>query len=241
MRYCWPYQFRWKSCGREGSWSISTIKYVNTARGPNAINHLIDKSVGLVHTRLAIIDLSETADQPMLCHEEKISIVFNGEIYNFKEMRSELRDLSSRFLTESDTEVIIEAYKAWGIKKTLQRLRGMYSFSSMIGEVKNIYLQEIPLVKPLYLFLRDNSLLFSSSLESLAFCLDKKTDVDESAIAWTLYSYCVPNNKTIYKNVEKISPGRYREYSNDGTLGMNVISDYTFHRSLTGKRAATSN
>src|ERR1017187_3283697 len=97
-------------------------------RGPDGAGHYIHGNLGLGHRRLAIIDLSEAAKQPMHSRDGRLTIVFNGEIYNYVELREELRHRGHEFATQSDTEVILKAYAEWG-DKCVQRFNGMWAFA----------------------------------------------------------------------------------------------------------------
>src|ERR1035437_8519351 len=97
-------------------------------RGPDGEGRYVHKNLGLGHTRLAIIDLSTAADQPMYSTDRRLTIVFNGEIYNYLELREELKQLGHKFATRADTEVILEAYAEWG-SECVQRFNGMWAFA----------------------------------------------------------------------------------------------------------------
>ena len=104
-------------------------------RGPDSRGEWSDGPVGLAHTRLKVIDLSSAADQPMQDARGDLHVTFNGEIYNFRELRAELEGRGHRFRTRSDTEVILAGYRAWG-EDVLDRLRGMFAFALWDGAAR---------------------------------------------------------------------------------------------------------
>ena len=125
------------------------------------------KKITLGHNRLSIIDLSNNASQPFVSKDNKTVITFNGEIYNFNELRSELIKKNIYFKSKSDTEVILEAYKYWGLD-CLNKFRGMFSFAIWDNEDKKIVLARDPFgIKPLYYCMFNEVLYFASEIKSL--------------------------------------------------------------------------
>ena len=106
---------------------IRIMDTVMAHRGPDAEGIYIDGNIGLGHRRLSIVDLSENGNQPMISYDEKYVLVFNGEIYNYIELKEKLLHKGAQFTTETDTEVILEAYRFWGINCT-KYFNGMWSF-----------------------------------------------------------------------------------------------------------------
>ncbi len=137
-------------------------------RGPDADGIHCDNVIGLGHRRLAIIDLSAAGRQPMCDHTGRYWIVFNGEIYNFQEIRKALEEKGARFCSNSDTEVILEAYKAWGTE-SVRRLNGMFAFALWAEPEQTLFLARDRLgKKPLYYYTHpDGGLSFSSELKAL--------------------------------------------------------------------------
>jgi len=110
-------------------------------RGPDSEGFYIDSFIGLGHRRLAIIDLSSAGHQPMATAQNQHVITYNGEIYNFQELRIELEALGHRFRSRTDTEVVLYAYQEWG-EKCLDRFNGMFAFAIWIGQNRNYFLPE---------------------------------------------------------------------------------------------------
>ncbi len=182
-------------------------------RGPDDEGQFIDEAdhaqVGLGHRRLSIIELSPLGHQPY--NFEDITLVFNGEIYNFQEIKSTLISEGYSFLSNSDTEVIIKAYHAWGIK-CLGKFIGMFSFALLDKAKQKLFLvRDRAGVKPMYYYWKNDLLLFASELKSFhqhpAF--QKELDLDSLALYFQ-YSY-IPVPYTIFKNAHKLPPGNYAE------------------------------
>lgn len=136
-------------------------------RGPDDQGHHVDGSVGLGHRRLSVIDLSPAGRQPMTDVAGEIVVVYNGEIYNFQDLRSELEALGCRFRTHTDTEVIIYAYQEWG-QKCLDRFNGMFAFGIWDRRKRCLFLARDRYgIKPLYWYCRDGVFLFASEIKAI--------------------------------------------------------------------------
>jgi len=164
-----------------------------------------DGRVGLGHTRLSIIDLSLAGHQPMSDAGQKLWIVFNGEIYNFQEIRKELEDLGCAFSSHTDTEVILEAYKQWGLD-CLRRFNGMFAFALYDQPQRRLVLARDRIgKKPLYYLDDGDSLAFASESKSLLPLIDAGIDV-RSLNLYLAYGY-LPRDRSIFKGVQKLLPG----------------------------------
>jgi len=131
-------------------------------RGPDGEGYFVDGNVGLGHRRLAIIDLSPAAHQPMLTRDGRYVLTYNGEIYNFQELRIELETLGYQFHSRSDSEVLLNAYAAWG-EKALNRLNGMFAFAIWDKKRKELFLARDRYgIKPLYYTFQGSAFLFAS-------------------------------------------------------------------------------
>ncbi|OFY84458.1 MAG: asparagine synthase (glutamine-hydrolyzing) [Bacteroidetes bacterium RIFCSPLOWO2_12_FULL_35_15] len=173
-------------------------------RGPDNEDIWINKNVGLAHRRLSIIDLSVGANQPMLDVEETVAITFNGEIYNFLELKQELLLSGVKFQTNSDTEVIIYGYKIWGIEKLLDKLDGMFAFG-----LHDILNQKLFLCrdrfgkKPLYYSIINKSFYFSSDIRSIIKFIPN-LELDYESVDFYLSELGMPQPKTIWKGVSQV-------------------------------------
>ena len=187
-------------------------------RGPDAsgLYDLIDErvSVQLAHRRLSIIDLSAAADQPML--KDGLVLAYNGELYNYREIRKELAAEGVHFTTSSDTEVVLEAWRRWG-QRSLPRLRGMFAFALFDEVTGKLVLARDPLgIKPLYFVLRGDGLMFSSELKGLVAALGGELRIDTTALVASILYYWVPDQRSALTGVHKLPPGSFAEFSPDG-------------------------
>lgn len=177
-------------------------------RGPDAEGFYIKKNVGLGHRRLSVIDL-ETGDQPMFNREKTISIVFNGEIYNFQSLRDELKERGYVFSTNSDTEVIINGYIEYGIDSLLQKIEGMYAFALYDEMNEKTYIVRDKFgEKPLYYSLKDDRLIFASELKAFDDILPQK-EISKEGLNYFLSLSYIPAPLTIYKSVFKLAAGSF--------------------------------
>ena len=165
--------------------------------------------VGLAHRRLSIIDLS-TGHQPIGNETGSVQIVFNGEIYNFEPLRTELIALGHVFSTRSDTETIVHAYEEWG-PGCVERFRGMFAFALWDGDRQLLMIARDRFgKKPLFVHTRDDgSLAFGSEIKALLAVPGLRAEVDDSAIRDYLAFRYVPGPGTLYKGIRKLSPGSF--------------------------------
>ena len=179
-------------------------------RGPDGAGIWSDDGVGLAHRRLSVIDV-EGSPQPMHSGDGRAVITFNGEIYNYRELRSELAALGHRFRTQGDTEVILAAWREWGTD-CLQRFNGMFAFAIYDCATRSLFLARDRFgVKPLFTAaLRDGTFAFASELKGLLGhpVIDPKIDplAIEDYFAWGY----VPDHRSILAGVEKLPAGHYR-------------------------------
>ena len=180
-------------------------------RGPDGDGFHVGPGIGLGHRRLAIIDLV-TGDCPVYSADRGQCIVFNGEIYNFKEIRAELQARGHRFQTQGDTEVILQAWLEWG-PDAVRRLRGMFAFAIWDERRQTLFLARDRVgKKPLYYsLLADGRLIFASELKALLAVPALARRLDPRAIEdYMAYGY-VPEGRAIYRGVAKLAPGHYLE------------------------------
>ena len=170
-------------------------------------------TVGFAQRRLAIIDLL-TGEQPMTHQQAGVTLIFNGEIYNFKELRQELEARGERFRTRSDTEVLLNAYVAWG-PGCVNRLRGMFAFALWDHPRRRLMLARDHFgKKPLYLYERDGVVLFGSEIKALLAFGAVAPELDRASIAdYLVYRY-VPAPHTLFAGVRKLMPGSYALWEN---------------------------
>jgi asparagine synthase (glutamine-hydrolysing) len=180
-------------------------------RGPDDSGLFFDERccVGLGHRRLSVIDLSKAGQQPMSSEDGKVHIVYNGEVYNYREIRDSLEAQGHEFRSETDTEVILKGYLQWGVE-CLQKFIGMFSLAIWDSRKQQLYLARDRLgIKPLFYYFRDGNLLFASELKALMALKSFHRDIDADSIPLFLHYQYVPAPKTIFKNTYKLLPGHY--------------------------------
>ena len=188
-------------------------------RGPDdegLLRHVSNRvSVQLGFRRLAIIDLSEAGHQPL--QRGHLSICYNGELYNYRDLRSELAGHGVRFSTSSDTEVVIEAWRRWG-PEALKRFRGMFALAVFDHDSGRLVLARDPLgIKPMHYLLRKDGVVFASELKSIVHALGTELRADPSALVASLLFYWVPPQQCSIAGVEKVPPGSWVEFRPNGT------------------------
>src|SRR5262249_14370639 len=169
-------------------------------RGPDDSGSWLDdgRRIGLAHRRLSILDLSSAGHQPFASDDGAVTLVFNGEIYNFLDLRAELEGLGHRFRSRSDTEVIVHAYLAWGTR-CVRRLRGMFAFGLWDGPRRRLVLARDRLgIKPLYVYRDARRLAFASELKAIEALPGVDLAVDDTALYDFLTYLYVPTPKTPY-------------------------------------------
>jgi asparagine synthase (glutamine-hydrolysing) len=176
-------------------------------RGPDHGGTYIDNTIGLVHRRLSILDLSDAGNQPMVSDSGRYVIVFNGEIYNFKELRKELENDGVVFQTHTDTEVLLRLYERES-EHCLKRLNGMFAFAIWDKEQGQLFLARDRLgKKPLYFYHADGNFAFGSELKAIFPLPFVKRRIRPDAVKdFFAYQY-VPDPKTIYQDIHKLGPG----------------------------------
>jgi len=180
------------------------------SRGPDFGDRFVDDRVALGHRRLAIIDTSPAGNQPMTDETGRYTIVYNGEVYNFRDLREELRRAGVRFTSQSDTEVMLKLFIARG-PSAMDDVNGFFAFAVYDREEGSLFLARDRLgIKPLYYFEGDGRFVFGSELKSiLAFDLPK--EIDEFSLFQYLRLSYVPAPYTILRGVKKLEPGCYLE------------------------------
>ena len=164
----------------------------------------------LAHARLSIIDLSTAANQPM--EYEDLAIVFNGEVYNFNEIRKELEDKGHQFRLHSDTEVILHAYKEWGTA-CVSRFIGMFAFAILDKGKDELFLfRDRAGVKPLYYYQQGETFIFASELKEMYVHPEFHKNIDMDAVALYFKFGYIPAPYAIFENVRKLKPGHYLNY-----------------------------
>lgn len=169
----------------------------------------------LAHRRLSIIDLSSGADQPFT--KRGLTISYNGELYNYKELRAELARSGVSFRTSSDTEVVLEAWRRWG-PAALTRFRGMFAFAMLDEDSGSLFLARDPLgIKPLYFRRRHGGVIFASELKALVAAIGPELRTDPGALIASMLYYWLPEQQCAIEGVDKLPPGSWAEFRPDGS------------------------
>ncbi len=206
-----------KMCGISGIYGINDVAVAKAMvtkmndkiahRGPDDYGYFVEEHIALGHRRLAILDLSPAGHQPMFSSDNNLSIVFNGEIYNFREIRQLLPEFT--FKTQSDTEVILAAYKKWGAE-CLHHFNGMFAFAIWDKSKKELFIARDRLgIKPLYYFQKDGQLIFASEVRALleSGIVPRKINKESLADYFTYQTVHAP--LTMIEGVSMLMPGHH--------------------------------
>lgn len=210
---------------KDSAFAKGKVQAMNIAmkhRGPDDEGLFVNEEIVLGHRRLSIIDLSAAGHQPMSSYDGRFQIVYNGELYNFKELKFELTRVISGsnqqayfFQTNTDTEVIIAAYARWG-EECVNHFNGMYAFAIWDNLKKELFIARDRLgIKPLYYFYTNNILAFSSEIRSLLASELIPRKLDENSLVDYLRYQTVHAPHTIVKGVKMLMPGHYMKSNND--------------------------
>lgn len=195
----------------------NVIKEMNNQiihRGPDSDGYYFDKDVNFGFRRLSIIDLHE-GSQPILNESGDTAIIFNGEIYNYQELREDLVAKGYKFKTHTDTEVILHGYEEYGEEGILAKLRGMFAFTIWDSKKEKLFgARDHFGIKPYYYALLDGDLLFGSEVKSFLKYPKFKKEVNEKALKHYLVFQYNPLEETFFKGVKKLRPGHYYIYEN---------------------------
>jgi len=212
--------------------ALAAMTEVMVPRGPDAEGILARGRVAFGHRRLRIIDLSPKGEQPMSDPELGLTLVFNGCIYNHKELRAELEGLGYHFFSHSDTEVILKAWHAWGLEAP-KRFHGMFAFVIHERESDRVVMCRDRLgIKPLYYAADATRLRFASTLPALLAAGGIDTSIDPVGLAFYMtFHAVVPPPHTILKGVRKLPPATIRVIEPDGRTRDSIYWDLRFERS----------
>lgn len=224
-------------CGIVGYGGFQKKTLLDTAiekihhRGPDDSGEEYFDGVALGNVRLAIIDLSKKGHQPMFNHDKSLCITFNGEIYNFKDVRK-LLEKKYKFKSNSDTEVILCAYEEWGVK-CLEKLSGMFSFVIYDRKKKLLFAARDRLgQKPLKYYYANGTFIFASEIKAILSLLNSKPEIDPVAIDDFLTLQYVPTPKTGFKNIYKLPAAHYLIYKN-GKVSIQKYWSLNFRKKIT--------
>jgi asparagine synthase (glutamine-hydrolysing) len=219
----------YKTKGNQVSESlIKKMTDVIAHRGPDGEGSFVRHNIGFGHRRLSIIDLSEAGAQPMSSQNGKITITFNGEIYNFRELKSELEKKGHRFVSRTDTEVIIKGYEEWGLD-VIPKLNGMFAFGLWDEEKKKLIITRDRFgVKPLYVWIRKEEIVFASEIKAILQHPGYKIDLNYEALNEYFTFQNLFKFHTLFKDIQLLAPARVIEFNEDLKLNEYAYWDYNF-------------
>lgn len=214
MKMCGIAGFIWKEQHRPAAGELVRAMADSIAhRGPDDEGFFTSGPVALGHRRLAILDLSTAGHQPKTSHDGRYTIVYNGEIYNYIELRDELRPLGGRFVSESDTEVILEAYRIWG-PDCVQRFNGMWAFAIHDRDAGKLFFSRDRFgIKPLYYVDRTDCLVFASEIKACLVALPEERQVHLPMVHYFLSSGMLCDGpETFFRDVKAFPPAHCGTY-----------------------------
>ena len=187
---------------------LAALRDSLTHRGPDAAGQWNEGHIGLGHRRLAVLDTSDAGVQPMSSPSGRYQLVFNGEIYNFQALRTELPDY--RYRSRTDTEVLAHAIEHWGFVKTLDRLVGMFAIAAFDRSSGTLWLARDRLgIKPLYYGRVGTRFLCTSELHAVHWLRDSSPEIDPDALTLLLRHNHIPAPYSVFKGMQKLRPGHY--------------------------------
>ena len=206
--------FRFQSDRPVNERELSQMTDLIAHRGPDSSGVFVDGCFGFAHRRLSIIDVSARASQPMSSADGHLHISFNGEIYNYVELAEELKAKGVVLRTRSDTEVLLEMFRAYG-PNCLKRLNGMFAFAIWDSRRRSLFLARDHVgIKPLYLAQHDEGLIFSSEIKAILVDQSTKREANRETLdAYLRFGY-VPGNQTMFAGIERLPPGHFLTIEN---------------------------
>lgn len=199
--------------------NLSTIERMMkqlSQRGPDHGGSFSDGALAFGHRRLSIIDLSSKAHQPMIDSNLGLSIVFNGTIYNYKELKNKLKKIGYNFFSEGDTEVILKAFHKWGTN-CVEKLHGMFAFAIWNHQTQQLFLARDRFgIKPLYYSQQNQKIIFASTLQALVVTGEINTQIDPIALHYHLTIHAIPAPHSLLQGIQKVTPASWILFERDG-------------------------
>lgn len=208
---------------------IAKMNAVIEHRGPDGSGVFVDNSLGLGHKRLSIIDVSSRSDQPMKSDCGRYVICYNGEVYNYVEMREELKKKGQRFRTESDTEVLLYKLANEG-ERAVNEFNGMFAYAFWDRQKQRLVITRDRVgIKPLYYYESEDGVIFASEIKSIIELAGKRFDIDKSLIDTYMSMGYVPGQRSLFEGIKKLNPGHHLVVENN-QLTVAKYWDLTFER-----------
>ena len=215
--------------------SYSKIKLMTDSiihRGPDGEGQWTDNHIGLGHRRLAIIDLSPAGHQPMQTRDGRYILTYNGEVYNFKELRIELESLGYQFHSNTDSEVVLNAFAEWK-DKCLEKFNGMFAFAIWDKKNQKLFLARDRYgIKPLYYYKTNQTIVFGSEIKAIIQSGLCRSLLDKEALVEYLTFQNFFTDKTLFKNVKMLLPGHYACIETSGRMNVKQYWDFNFNGDL---------
>src|SRR3989344_514365 len=175
-------------------------------RGPDDQGFYCDENISLGHNRLSIIDLSARGHQPMFSADKNLVITYNGELYNFREIRQALEARGHKFVSQTDTEVILAAYQAYG-PLCLEKFNGIFSLAIWDKKKKELLAARDHFgIKPFFYYFKDNKFIFASEIKAIL-AHDVNRDLDHNSLNLFFRLLYIPGPQTIFQHIKKLQPG----------------------------------
>jgi asparagine synthase (glutamine-hydrolysing) len=218
--------------------ALGKMNLLQAHRGPDGEGIYVNGPVGLGHRRLAIIDLTEQGKQPMHNEDKSLWLTFNGEIYNYMDLRSQLLDKGHRFISHTDAEVVIHAYEEWDTD-AITRLNGMFAFGLWDEKKRSLLLVRDRLgVKPLFFSHSKDYLVFSSEIKAVISDPRVSSEIDYAGLSYYLSLNYMPAPHTLFKNVRQLLPGHYLLVHESGKINDAQYWDLVFEEAGGRKKEA---
>lgn len=200
-------------------------------RGPDGEGIFLDGNIGLGHRRLAVIDLSAAANQPMQAADGLYTISYNGEVYNYKELREELLSKGYTFQSNSDTEVVLKSLIEWGVD-ALDKFNGMFAFAFWNNKTRELILARDRYgIKPLYYHLTEESISFASEVKALIASGRYKASIDRNNLLEYITFQNSFGSRTLFKDINLLEAGTYIKIDQSGSMGKHQYWDFSFESS----------
>src|SRR5262245_21651356 len=197
-------------------------------RGPDGEGHYVDGAIGLGHRRLAIIDLSEAARQPMPNETGEVLLTYNGEVYNFQPLRAELGGQGHRFHSATDSEVIVHGYEQWG-DDCVTRLNGMFAFGLWDGRRRRLVLARDRYgIKPLYYWRDERTVIFASEIKALLLHPRVRVAVDPHALLEYFTFQNLFTDRTLFAGIRMLGAGQVMAIESGGSGSARTYWDYHY-------------
>ncbi len=215
--------------GREAATEVQSMMDAISHRGPDGRGYVLDSCAALGHVRLAVLDV-KGGSQPLKSPDGRIWLAYNGEIYNFRELRKQLIHLGCRFRTKADTEVLLAAWQEWG-ESSVDRLNGMFAFSIWDRQERKGCLVRDPVgIKPLFYYQKGGQLLFASEVKAILAALSRPPEFDPVSLHFLMNFRYLPGDRTMWKGIRQVPPGCMLTW-NDGNVRIRTWAASLFRAS----------